>query len=670
MHIGLASLVVLWIAAPPKPLTTGLVLPESIAVNRYGRAFVSEIGERGKKGDGRILALDDDGKATPFATGLDDPRGVAVWNEWMFVADNDKVWRIDAKGEAKVLAAKEKFPRPPAMLNDVTVDPFGNVFVSDSGNRGDYTGSVFRIPAKGPITTVTDGTKISGLQKPNGVTMDGESFLLLTDQEAGKLFRVKIADGVAEMIADGLPGADGLAFDLYGRLFISSWGEGKVWGIDKPGEKPVLVAEGFQSAADICMDRTGKFVLVPDMKAGTVSAISSTIPGREVDDSPLPIRGVAAFPKLKWSGWKPVADDGKKYPLRPLLLTHAGDGSNRNFVIVQQGTIHAFPNRDDIEETKVFLDIQSKVFYWDNENEMGLLGLAFHPKYKENGEFFIYYTLKTDKFTNVISRFRVSKTDPDKADPASEEEIIRVKRPFWNHAGGPMVFGPDGFLYFAMGDGGAANDPHRNGQNLNSHLGKILRIDVDGAEDGKKYRVPKDNPFVGNPNVKPEIWAYGVRNPWRIAFDRETGRLWAGEVGQNLFEEIFLIEKGGNYGWNLREGFHPFGKEGVGPKPDIIEPIWEYHHDLGKSITGGGVYRGKKLPELVGMYLYGDYTSSRLWALKYDEQAKRVVANRPLETTNHPIVSFGEDQDGEMYFLAAPSPSGQGIFRFERTAGK
>jgi glucose/arabinose dehydrogenase len=302
---------------------------------------------------------------------------------------------------------------------------------------------------------------------------------------------------------------------------------------------------------------------------------------------------------------------------------------------------------------------------------MGLLGLAFHPKYKENGEFFVYYTLKGDKLTNVISRFRASKSDLDKADPASEEEIIRFKRPFWNHDGGTIVFGPDGFLYAVLGDGGAANDPFKNGQNLNTHLGKILRIDVDGADDGKKYRVPADNPFVGKPNTKPEIWAYGIRNPWRIAFDRETGRLWAGEVGQNLFEEIFLIEKGGNYGWNIREGFHPFGKDGVGPRPDIIEPIWEYHHDLGKSITGGGVYRGKRFPELVDWYLYGDYTSSRIWALKYDEQQKRVVANRPLAaTSNQPIVSFGEDENGEMYYLVAPSPTGQGIFRLERSAGK
>jgi len=664
--IGLSAL-----AEPPKTFVTGLTNPESVALNRYGRAFVSEMGERNKPGDGRILALDDSGKATPFATGLDDPRGIAWWNEFLFVADVDKVWRIDAQGKANVLAPKDKFPRPPALLNDVAVDPDGVVYVSDSGNRGDNVGAVFRIPPRGPITVVADVKKIPDLKRPNGLALDGVSFLLLIDQESGKLFRVKIADGSAETIADGLAGGDGLTFDPYGRLFISSWNQGKVWGVDKPGDKPVLMAEGFQSAADICMDQSGRFILVPDMKAGTVSLIPATIPGREVDDRPLPIRGVTAFPKLKWSGWKPVTEDGKAYPLRPLLLTHARDGSARNFVMVQQGTIHVFPNRDDAAETKLFLDIQSKVFYADNENEMGFLGLAFHPKFKENGQFFVYYTLKSDKFTNVISRFLVSKSDPDKADPASEEEIIRFKRPFWNHDGGTIVFGPDGFLYVALGDGGAANDPFRNGQNLNTHLGKILRIDVDGAADGKKYRVPADNPFVGRPNAKPEIWAYGVRNPWRIAFDNETGRLWGGDVGQNLFEEIILVEKGGNYGWNVREGFHPFGDHGVGPRPNIIEPIWEYHHDVGKSITGGNVYRGKRLPELVGWYLYADYITSRIWALKYDEQAKRVVANRPLvATSNQPIVSFGEDETGETYYLVAPSPAGQGILRLERTSNE
>ena len=269
----------------------------------------------------------------------------------------------------------------------------------------------------------------------------------------------------------------------------------------------------------------------------------------------------------------------------------------------------------------------------------------------------------------MLSRFRVRREDPDKADPDSEEELLRFTRPFWNHDGGTICFGPDGYLYVVAGDGGAANDPHKNGQNLKTMLGKILRIDVDGRDGGKKYGIPKDNPFVGTEGAAPEIWAYGVRNPWRIAFDRKTGWLWAGDVGQNLYEEIDLIVKGGNYGWNIREGLHPFSVNGVGPRKELIEPIWEYHHDIGKSITGGLVYRGQRLPELEGHYVYGDYISGRIWALKYDEAKHRVVANRPLVRTNVPIFSFGEDERSEVYYLG-PTLSGQGIFRFEATATK
>jgi glucose/arabinose dehydrogenase len=257
----------------------------------------------------------------------------------------------------------------------------------------------------------------------------------------------------------------------------------------------------------------------------------------------------------------------------------------------------------------------------------------------------------------------VSKDDPDRADPASEEELLRIEHPYWNHDGGTVAFGPDGYLYIAVGDGGAANDPHDHGQNLSTLLGAILRIDVDRKDDGKPYAIPKDNPFVGRAEARPEIYAYGLRNVWRMAFDRKTGRLWAGEVGQNLFEEINLIEKGGNYGWKIREALHPFTAEGIAPRKDLIEPIWEYHHDVGKSITGGTVYRGKALPLLEGAYLYGDYLTNRLWALRYDEGKKRVVANQPIQDPGIPMLSFGEDEMGEVYFLTV-SATGRGIHRF------
>ena len=219
-----------------------------------------------------------------------------------------------------------------------------------------------------------------------------------------------------------------------------------------------------------------------------------------------------------------------------------------------------------------------------------------------------------------------------------------------------------------LGDGGAANDPFKNGQNLKTLLAKVLRIDVNKKDPGKNYAVPKDNPFVGKKDTLPEIWAYGLRNIWRMAFDRKTGRLWAADVGQNLYEEIDIIEKGGNYGWSLREGLHPFSPKGVGPNKDMIEPIWEYHHDIGKSLTGGTVYRGKKLLELDGHYVYGDYVTAKIWALRYDEDKRRVVANRPIPDPNVPILSFGEDEQGEVYFMTT-SVTGKGIYQFVK-AGK
>ncbi len=194
-------------------------------------------------------------------------------------------------------------------------------------------------------------------------------------------------------------------------------------------------------------------------------------------------------------------------------------------------------------------------------------------------------------------------------------------------------------------------DPHDNGQNLNLLFGKILRIDVDHKADGQAYAIPPDNPFVGRSDARPEIWAYGLRNVWRMAFDRATGQLWAADVGEALYEEIDLIQRGGNYGWNRREGLHPFGAKGQGAGKEFIDPIWEYRHDVGACIIGGCVYRGRRLPELAGYYLYADYTNGKLWALRYDPSQRRVVENRPIKDSHRAILSFGEDQQGDVYLL-------------------
>ncbi len=362
---------------------------------------------------------------------------------------------------------------------------------------------------------------------------------------------------------------------------------------------------------------------------------------------PFPLEAERAFPKLRFE--------------RPLELTHAGDGSGRVFVVEQRGVIHVFPNRPDADRTSVFLDIRDVVSRDDNEE--GLLGLAFHPRYPENGQFFVYYS--TRPRASIVSRFRVSPDDPNRADRHSEEILMRIPQPFGNHNGGSIEFGPDGYLYIGLGDGGAANDPFGNGQNLKTLLGKILRIDVDHRDPGLAYAIPKDNPFAGrNDGTRGEIWAYGLRNVWRLAFDRATGDLWAGDVGQNRYEEIDLIVRGGNYGWKLREGFHPFEPNAPQTGDVLIDPLVEYFRHEGLSVTGGRVYRGTRLPEFQGAYFYGDYVTGNVWALRLDSR-KRLADSRKVARTGLNISAFGEDERSELYFTAFDGY----VYRFRRRPG-
>ena len=416
---------------------------------------------------------------------------------------------------------------------------------------------------------------------------------------------------------------------------------------------------GKATRGHICLQDHGNEVAFRNIK---LRELPPGVPVPEPIDGSLALSPVLAFPKLSWTGWSPVDDRGLPQPLRPIYLTNAGDGSNRIFVIAQRGVIHAFQNDPAVTKTKVFMDIRNKTTYKDREFEEGLLGLAFHPNYENNGEFFVYYT--DPPHQSVISRFRVSQDDPNRADLSSEEELLRIKQPFWNHNGGTICFGPDGYLYIGLGDGGSANDPHDNGQNLGTLFGSILRIDVDRKEAGQPYAIPSDNPFVEQAGARGEIWAYGIRNPWRIAFDRKTGLMWCGDVGQNLWEEIDIIQRGGNYGWNLREGEHTFGANGADRRPDLIEPVFEYDHEVGKSITGGTVYRGSRLPELQGCYLYADFVTGKIWALKYDTQRQQVVSNHSIPSPMLPVTSFGEDEQGEVYFTVVTS-DGRGIYKFE-----
>lgn len=343
---------------------------------------------------------------------------------------------------------------------------------------------------------------------------------------------------------------------------------------------------------------------------------------------------VQAFPELRIA--------------RPIVVTHANDGSNRLFVASQIGKIYCFENKADVSEPNLYLDIEESVRYIDKENEEGLLGFAIHPDYKKNGQFFLFYTTTDEPHVSVISRFNVSSTDPSKADPDSEVELMRIPQPFWNHNGGTLAFGHDGYLYIALGDGGKANDPFKNGQNLATLNGSILRIDVDKKSKDHNYAIPADNPFVGLKEARPEIYAYGFRNVWRLSFDRETGALYAADVGQNIWEEINIVVKGGNYGWNLREAKHKFGDNGSEASDKLIDPIFEYHHDVGKSITGGHVYRGSAVPSLKGMYMYADYVSGKVWALEHTPNGK-ILGNHEIKSMNLPIITFGEDEQGEVY---------------------
>jgi glucose/arabinose dehydrogenase len=298
------------------------------------------------------------------------------------------------------------------------------------------------------------------------------------------------------------------------------------------------------------------------------------------------------------------------------------------------------------------------------DDEEGLLGLAFHPDYRNNGQFFVYYNPQSEPRVCYVSRFRVSRTDPDRADPDSEEVLLRIQQPFANHNGGSIAFGHDGYLYIGLGDGGGRNDPLELGQDLTSWMGKVLRIDVNRREQGLAYAIPRDNPFVGRSDALPEIFAYGFRNVWRLSVDRETGAIWVGDVGQDLWEEVDIVRKGGNYGWSVREGTQPFGNSAKAG-PDPVDPVWEYDHQVGKSITGGFVYRGGRLPELQGAYLYADYVSGKMWALRYDQQEGRVIENLGIAASGVPVFSFGEDERGEVYYLIS-SPTGRTIFRFGR----
>jgi glucose/arabinose dehydrogenase len=334
---------------------------------------------------------------------------------------------------------------------------------------------------------------------------------------------------------------------------------------------------------------------------------------------------------------------------QPVFVADPADGSGRLFVVEQPGRIRIV--RDGALEPEPFLDLTGVVT--SRGSEQGLLSMAFHPDYDENGQFFVGYTANRGEGSgdNTIARLTVS-DDPDRADPDSLEVLLAIPDPFPNHNGGLVMFGPDGYLYAGFGDGGAGGDPLENGQNPQALLGKVLRLDVDQPGDGLPYGIPADNPFADGNAGRPEIWALGLRNPWRFSFDRDTGDLYIADVGQNQIEEVNMqpaASAGGeNYGWNVLEGTDCF-RDASCDAGSFVPPIAEYTHDLGCSVTGGYVYRGTAAPSLQGVYLFADFCSGLLWGLGRDETGAWTLSE-PVATDLR-ISSFSENADGELFVL-------------------
>ncbi len=371
--------------------------------------------------------------------------------------------------------------------------------------------------------------------------------------------------------------------------------------------------------------------------ATTLEAAATDVPPAEAPTTAPPEPTAMPETAVTSLSLSPLINSGL---IRPVYLTHAGD--NRLFVVEQRGLIRVIINGELLVQP--FLDIEERV--GDAANEQGLLSVAFDPDYAMNGRFFVNYT--DNNGNTVISRFQVT-SDPNTGDANSESILLTIAQPFGNHNGGQLLFGPDGALYIGMGDGGSQGDPQSNGQNPNSLLGSILRLDV----NQDPYGIPADNPFLNNKTSRAEVWAVGFRNPWRFSFDRLTGDLFIADVGQNIWEEISFQPAsspgGENYGWNIMEGNHCY-QNAACQNAGMIAPIFEYDHALGCSVTGGYVYRGRQFPALSGNYFLGDYCTGIIWSL-FQETDGTWTSHEVLRNTGLLIASFGEDVHGELYVI-------------------
>lgn len=423
-----------------------------------------------------------------------------------------------------------------------------------------------------------------------------------------------------------------------GRIWASWRDHGLNWGVIE------LMISGIQISS-FGEDEAGEIYVV-DFRAGALFRIDA-LTETSIDSATRASAPVAENVKLT-----EIATHFK----RPLYATHAADGSNRLFLVEQVGFIWIL--EDDARVSRPFLDISSMISpgaITDSFNEQGLLGLAFHPDFRSNGAFFVNYT--DLQGSTVVARYQIDADNANIADASSEEIIFRLSQPYANHNGGHIEFGPDGYLYIALGDGGSANDPLGAGQNRQLLLGSILRIDVDSDTP---YAIPPDNPFVGDAAARDEIWAYGVRNPWRFSFDRETGDMYFADVGQSAWEEVNYEPAGSggglNYGWNVYEGHHIFAD---GSAANYAPPIFVYSHEHGCSVTGGNVYRGQAVPDLYAVYVFGDWCSGRIWVTWRDRDWQWQALE--LMNRNMRISSFGEDEAGEVYVI----DYGGTLYRFD-----
>ncbi len=357
-------------------------------------------------------------------------------------------------------------------------------------------------------------------------------------------------------------------------------------------------------------------------------------------EPPSPFKVVRAFPKLTIE--------------QPLSMTPE-PGTDRLFVLQHlknwagPGRLLAIQDEQEATEAAILLEIDGLA-----------IGVAFHPDFERNGHLYIGLNgpLEGPKTTQVV-RYTVDRRPPHGIDPKTR--LVVIEWPSNGHNGGDLAFGNDGFLYVSSGDGSSGSDAHKTGQSLDDLLAAVLRIDVDHPDPGRNYGVPKDNPFVDRPGARPELWAYGFRNPWRVSFDREAGQLWVGQNGQDLWEQVYLVQKGANYGWSVTEGSHVFHAQNkAGPDP-ILPPTAEHSHGEARSLTGGRVYRGSRLPDLVGAYVYGDWSTGRVWGIKHD--GKKAIWHRELVDTPFNITGFGTDHAGEMYVIDQVT----GFHRFEPT---